>query len=121
MAHLRADPFRSPQLKEKVVREFNDEVASTIALLKNSGREGKKQRARARKDGYLHRKLEKEHLVAKWDIKKSGNLWQMIPAKPRLFKDEDRLDAVEGEYKEPVRRPRPPPSAIPFGPSLRRG
>ena len=96
------DRFRSPHIKDEVVHEFNDDVRATIEALKISGRKGKKERAQARRTESQQRKHDGEHQVAKWDTQKSGNLWQMIPAKPRLFKREELLNAVEGEYMEPV-------------------
>eukprot|EP01052_Picozoa_sp_SAG31_P031306 SAG31_NODE_3303_length_4440_cov_20.431237_4_plen_109_part_00 len=84
------DRFRSPHVKEEAVNRFHDELRATAKALGESAKAGKKLRSESRRQQALHRKAEKAHQVAKWDTQKSGNLWQMIPAKPRLFKREVR-------------------------------
>ena len=50
-----------------------------------------------------HGKHVNEHKVAQWELRKGGNGWGAQSRQCKLFRDEVRMDAVEGKYRDPIR------------------
>lgn len=86
-----------------VEAQFKAEIEATQDALRASSVKGRKQQRVARRQEQHQQKYEKEHKVAAWDVRKSGNPWMNHDMACRILKKEEMLDAVEGKYREPVR------------------
>lgn len=86
-----------------VEAQFRAEIQATQDALRASSAEGRKQKRAVRRQDQQHQKYVKEHKVAAWDVRKSGNPWMNQDMACRILKKEETLDAVEGRYREPVR------------------
>lgn len=101
-----------------VEAQFNAEIAATQNALRQRAVEGQKQRRMVRRQAQQHDKYEKEHKVAAWNVRKSGNSWYIQDKETRILRKEEMLGAVEGQYREPVRfapralQPRTPSSCL---------
>lgn len=102
------DRFRSPKKgydrsTGAVTANFRREMAATGAQLEAARGRRQAERQVKRRETAAERKHEKEHKVAAWNVKRSGNPWLQQDCRVRLFSDEVRLDAVGGRYREPIR------------------
>ena len=86
-----------------VEAQFRAEIEATQDALRASSANERKQQRAARRQEHQHQKYVKEHKVAGWDVRKSGNPWMSHDMRCRTFKQEIGLGAVEGKYREPVR------------------
>ena len=86
-----------------VEAQFKAEIEATQSALRASAVQGKKQQRTKKRHEQQHQKYEKEHKVAAWDVRKSGNPWMAQDGATRILRKEEMLDAVEGQYREPVR------------------
>jgi hypothetical protein len=86
-----------------VEAQFTAEIEATQSALRASAVQGKKQQRTKKRHEQQHQKYEKEHKVAAWDVRKSGNPWMAQDGATRILRKEEMLDAVEGQYREPVR------------------
>jgi hypothetical protein len=86
-----------------VEAQFRAEIEATQDALRASSAVGRKQQRAVRRQDQQHQKYVKEHKIAGWDVRKSGNPWMSQDMACRILKKEETLDAVEGRYREPVR------------------
>jgi hypothetical protein len=86
-----------------VEAQFRAEIEATQEALRASSAKGRKQQRVVRRQQQQHQKYVREHKIAGWDVRKSGNPWMNQDMACRILKQEETLDAVEGRYREPVR------------------